>query len=56
MFKVDDEVYFNDPDNTISSGYYYIESILSDKVNDDPIVILRHNDGYTIEAFMSELS
>ena len=55
---VGDEVYWHDPDEGKSSGYYNVTAIMTDtgKVEDpDTMVILNNQAGTTAEVFVSEL-
>jgi hypothetical protein len=45
------EVYWNDPDDGICSGWYIIEKAITDE-----IVLLRNDAGSELEAYISELS
>lgn len=48
---IGDEVFWNDPDKGILSGYYKISEILSNDV-----VLLINDVGSTVEVFKHELS
>ena len=45
------EVYWTDPDNGISSGYYHVVKIISEE-----IVLLKNEAGSEVEVFLSELT
>jgi len=44
------EVFWNDPDDGISSGYFTVTKIISDE-----IIQLENDEGSVIEAFVSEV-
>ena len=46
-----DEVFYMDIDNDISTGYYVIKEFITDE-----IVLLSDNHGRELEAFVTELS
>jgi len=48
--RIGDEVYWTDPDNDFSSGYYTIANILGE------IYLLTNEAGTELEAFNHELS
>jgi hypothetical protein len=48
---VDAEVYWNDPDEGIASGYYIVTDIISDTV-----IRLKNSEGSVVEVFLHELS
>jgi hypothetical protein len=55
-----DEVWWNDPDDGIGSGYYYIAEIKLPEngatITPSTVVVLENKHGTVIEAFVSELS
>lgn len=55
---VGSKVWWNDPDEGISSNYYIVTSVESDvdEILDDSIVHIRNEAGSEAEVFASELS
>lgn len=54
---VGSEVWWNDPDHGISSGYYTVDSINGDNVEDEDTVLnLKNSAGSSAEVFASELA
>jgi len=58
-----DEVFWTDPDEGISSGYYFIDSILtedgtynSERDFDDTIIVIHNESGSHAEVYVSELT
>jgi hypothetical protein len=58
QLKPGDEVYWNDPDEGISSGYYTVKEVLSESgdIEDDTIVIIKNDAGTWAEVFVHEIS
>lgn len=50
-----DEVWWEDPDDGISSGYYRVVDVRGDSVTPDTVVVLKNDGGSEVEAFVHEL-
>ena len=58
LLSVGDEVYWEDPDEGLSSGYYAVVEILSEdnQIFDDTIIKIKNEAGSHAEVFFHELS
>lgn len=57
--SIGDTVFWNDPDNGVSSGYYSVADVLADddgEVYEDTIVCLKNESGSEAEVYFSELT
>lgn len=54
-FNVDDEVYWTDPDNGFSSGYYNVVDVIHDDCGEDNIYYIK-DEHSEAEVFEHELS
>ena len=53
----EDQVWWNDPDCGISSGYYVVSEILTEgEITSDTIAILKNEAGTEVEVYVSEMS